>query len=99
MAACAALEPATPHATLHIAAVHPRLQRRGVGAELVATVLEHCDAEATPVWLASSNPDNVAFYERLGFRPTGTVPLPGGSVITTMLRPAGGSRTQGRPGS
>lgn len=88
MSACAALEPSEPHATLHLVAVHPRVQRRGIGSRLIGPLLDRCDAARTPVWLESSNPVNVAFYERLGFVPTGTVPLPQGPVVTTMLRSA-----------
>lgn len=89
MSACAALEPDGPHATLHILAAHPRRQRRGLGAGLLAQLLERCDAAGIGVWLESSNVANVGFYERFGFGSTGRVRLPEGPVITTMLRPAG----------
>lgn len=59
------LHPTEPHFYLFIvgAAVHGR----GAGAQVIGPTLERCDLEGLPVYLESSNPRNIAFYERLGF--------------------------------
>lgn len=54
---------------------------RGVGARVLAPVLDRCDADALPAYLESSSARNLAFYERLGFevcweaRPTDDGPV------------------------
>lgn len=49
--------------------------------------LDRCDAEHAPVYLESSNPANVPYYERFGFEATGEIPLPdGGPVMWPMWR-------------
>jgi hypothetical protein len=41
-----------------------------------------------PAYLESSNPNNVALYQRYGFQPYAQIPIPnGGPTITTMWRP------------
>jgi GNAT superfamily N-acetyltransferase len=59
------LHPAEPHFYLFIlgAAVHGK----GAGGRVIGPTLDRCDAEGLPAYLESSNPRNVAFYERLGF--------------------------------
>jgi len=60
---------------------------RGLGALLVAPVLERCDADGLPAYLESSNPRNLGFYERLGFTAIWDgVPAPGGPLLTGMWR-------------
>jgi RimJ/RimL family protein N-acetyltransferase len=47
------------------------------------------DARHFPAYLESSNPRNLARYERLGFRPIGEFTLVGnGPTVTTMWRVA-----------
>jgi GNAT superfamily N-acetyltransferase len=43
------------------------LQGRGLGAALLAPVLERCDGERKPAFLEASSPRNRALYERHGF--------------------------------
>ena len=42
-------------------------QGRGVGAAVIAPVLERCDADGLPAYLESSSERNLSFYERHGF--------------------------------
>ena len=72
------VHPEEPHyylGTLGTATAH---QGKGVGAALLAPVLERCDAEGVPAYLESSKEENIPFYRRYGFEVTGTVDFPGG---------------------
>ncbi|MPZ52396.1 MAG: GNAT family N-acetyltransferase [Acidimicrobiia bacterium] len=50
--------------------VHPRAQRRGVGKALIEPVLVIADEEGLPVHLHTSDPANIAYYQRYDFRVT-----------------------------
>jgi ribosomal protein S18 acetylase RimI-like enzyme len=52
---------------LQVMGIDPRQQRRGIGARLMAPVLEAADARGLTCGLHTSDPANAAFYERLGF--------------------------------
>lgn len=56
-----------PHWTLQYIGVRPSRQSGGLGAAATATILATCDADGLPCTLISTNPRNLAFYERLGF--------------------------------
>jgi ribosomal protein S18 acetylase RimI-like enzyme len=88
-----AQHPAGRHYYLGFLGVAPSWQGQGLGAELLRPVLREADAEGCDCYLENSNPGNTAFYERLGFRVTATVPLgPSGSGAPTvwgMLRRPG----------
>jgi ribosomal protein S18 acetylase RimI-like enzyme len=73
---------------LHAMGVDPRQQGRGVGARLMAPVLEAADARGLTCALHTSDPNNVAFYERLGFVVVDPLhPLvPGGPSYLRMRR-------------
>jgi GNAT superfamily N-acetyltransferase len=76
-----------PHWYLHYIGVEPRQQGRGLGAALLAPVLERCDREGLPAYLESSNDENLPFYERHGFEVLDSFPLPlGGPPIREMWR-------------
>jgi GNAT superfamily N-acetyltransferase len=78
-----------PHYYLGFVATHDDHRGKGIGEQLLARNLELIDAEHTPAYLESSNPDNLARYERLGFRPRAEFAVgDGGPVVTTMWRPA-----------
>ena len=78
-----------PHYYLSFVATHDDHRGRGIGEHLLASNLERIDREHVPAYLESSNPRNLARYERLGFRPHGQFTLPdGGPTVTTMWRPA-----------
>jgi GNAT superfamily N-acetyltransferase len=82
------LHPRRPrHWYLHYVGVEPRRQGRGLGAALIAPVLELCDREQTAAYLESSSERNRALYERSGFSPSGTFDMPaGGPPICEMWR-------------
>jgi GNAT superfamily N-acetyltransferase len=81
-----------PHYYLSLLATHPDHAGRRLGAGLVADNLAEMDAGDPPAaaFLESSNPRNVARYERLGFRPTHEVDLVSGLTGTQMWRPPPG---------
>jgi GNAT superfamily N-acetyltransferase len=47
--------------------VHPRQRGRGIGARLMAPILEAADSRGVTCALHTSDPGNAAFYERFGF--------------------------------
>lgn len=67
--------PRVPHHYLTMIGVAPAMQGQGIGSRLVREVV--AQARSTPgvraVALDTENPDNVARYEKLGFRETGRV--------------------------
>lgn len=81
-----AAHPREEHWYLAFLGTHPDHQGRGVASALLAPVLRRCDLDGTPAYLESSNPDNVAFYERHGFRVTGQVSSGGGPPLDLMWR-------------
>jgi ribosomal protein S18 acetylase RimI-like enzyme len=60
--------PAEPHWYLVVLGVRHGGQRQGVGTALVEAGLELVDADGAGCYLETSDPANVAFYERFGFR-------------------------------
>jgi len=56
------------HWTCVYVAVRPDRQGRGIGRALLAPMLDAADRQGDPTQLASTNPRNLTFYERLGFR-------------------------------
>jgi len=78
-----------PHYYLGFVATHDDHRGHGIGERLLAQNLELIDTEHMPAYLESSNPKNLARYERLGFRPRAEFDFaPGGPTITTMWRTA-----------
>ena len=67
--------------------VHPGSWGRGCGSALLAGALQEADrAEARTVSLETSDPRNVALYERHGFDLTATTHIPDGPVVHSMVR-------------
>lgn len=86
MAITEARHPATPeHWYLAVLGVDPSSQGRGFGPHLMAPVLDRCDGDGTPAYLETDTEQNVALYERHGFRVTEQVTLPGGAEPTVWL--------------
>jgi GNAT superfamily N-acetyltransferase len=85
------LHPRRPeHWYLHYIGVEPRSQGKGLGAALLAPVLEQCDESGTPAYLESSSERSQFLYERHGFALTRTFSLPGGGPpIRKMWRQPG----------
>lgn len=69
------LTPAAPHAYLHFAAVAPDRRRRGLGRRVVEPGLRRAEQAGLGVHLETTNPDNLAFYRRLGFEVSGEARL------------------------
>jgi GNAT superfamily N-acetyltransferase len=76
--------PDDPHVYLWFLAVDPRHQRGGVGRALLARVCEEAEA---PVYLDTSNPDNVPYYASAGFEEIGRGMLPRSTPMWFMRRP------------
>jgi len=76
------------HWYLEVLGTDPPHQRKGVGAALMKPVLDRCDAEGLPAYLATQKPDNVAYYRHHGFEVRKEMDLPkGGPHLWTMWRP------------
>ncbi|HEX2052775.1 MAG TPA: GNAT family N-acetyltransferase [Actinomycetota bacterium] len=85
--------PTDPHWSLEALGIRPEAQRRGLGSRLLQPVLERADSEGLPCYLETSDPANVAFYERFGFEVVRQVPLiPDGPPHVAMRRAAETSR-------
>jgi ribosomal protein S18 acetylase RimI-like enzyme len=82
-----ALHPLEPLGYLGTLGVDPSLQGRGVGTALLGRWLGRLDREATGAYLETDRRENVAFYERSGFRVLGETQVLG-AQIWRMRRPA-----------
>jgi ribosomal protein S18 acetylase RimI-like enzyme len=82
-----ALHPLEPLGYLGTLGVDPSFQGRGVGTALLACWLAGLDREATGAYLETDRCENVAFYERSGFRVLGETRVLG-ARIWRMRRPA-----------
>ena len=76
--------PKDEHVYLWFLAVDPQQQRAGVGRALLARVCEEAEA---PVYLDTSNPDNVPYYASAGFEEIGRGMLPRDTSMWFMRRP------------
>lgn len=74
------------HFYLPFIGVAPEWQGRGHGNVVMQPVLDLCDRQGLPAYLESSNPRNIAFYERLGFRVTAEFAADGGPPMAGMRR-------------
>ncbi|MFB8392733.1 GNAT family N-acetyltransferase [Streptomyces yangpuensis] len=87
--------PAEPHWYLAVIGADPAARGQGHGAALLRSGLAQADAAGLPVYLESSKPDNLPFYEHFGFTVLGEARLPGGGPALWAMRraprtPAGG---------
>ena len=82
----AELHPKQAHWHLPLIGVDPAAQGRKLGEQLLAPALARCDAEGVLAYLESSNPRNIPFYERLGFRAQSALQVGDSPTITPMLR-------------
>jgi len=80
--------PHEPHWYLPLIAADQQWIGKGLGTLLMRHALQRCDDEGIPAYLESSNPKNIPFYERFGFRVLGEIQRGSSPVMTPMLRPA-----------
>ena len=79
--------PSEPHWYVGVLGVAPAAQGRGVGRALLDDVFARSAADDRPVYLETTNPDNVALYEHFGFEIRERLEPPGGGPpVWTMLR-------------
>ena len=64
----------------------PEVRGKGLASALIAEITETCDRAEMPAYLESSNLENVALYEKHGFRVTGEVTLKNGPIVPLMWR-------------
>lgn len=67
-----------PHWYLAVLGTRPAAQGHGFGSAVLRPVLERCDSDGVGAYLESSKFENIAFYERHGFRVRGTLDVPDG---------------------
>jgi ribosomal protein S18 acetylase RimI-like enzyme len=90
--------PAEPHYYLAFVAVAPNRQRHGMGTALMQETLARVDRAGAPAYLENSNPKNLPFYQRLGFRVIREVRAgKGAPPLFAMWRPATGAKGKPRP--
>jgi ribosomal protein S18 acetylase RimI-like enzyme len=77
-----------PHFYLFILGTKRSQQSKGLGSSLMREVLDRCDRQGLAAYLESSNPRNVPFYERHGFKVTAEVALSPECTIRPMWRDA-----------
>ncbi len=75
-----------PHWYLFILGTEQAAQGRGLGSALLDQGLARIDADGMPVYLESSNEQNLALYGHHGFEVTSEVVIPGGPRIWPMWR-------------
>ncbi|QBD76961.1 N-acetyltransferase [Ktedonosporobacter rubrisoli] len=76
-----------PHWYLWLLGVEPALQGQGLGSRLLRAGLERVDAASLPCYLDTTNPANVAFYQKFGFRLVHQATIPDSNVgVWSMIR-------------
>lgn len=93
LAGAAATDAATPPGarTLHLLAVDPDLQGRGIGSDLLTARLAAATDAGQQVALSTSNPKNLAFYRRFRFELIAGVPVAhDGPTMYVLMRPTNG---------
>jgi ribosomal protein S18 acetylase RimI-like enzyme len=56
------------HWYVMVVGVSPEARGQGLGRALLQPIMDRADAAGLPCYLETAQPDNVAFYEHLGFR-------------------------------
>ena len=78
------LTPAEPHVYVNFLAVDPERQGRGAGERAIAPALEAARSAGLGLRLESTNPRNLPFYERLGFRRRAELQLGDGPLLISL---------------
>ena len=89
-----ALKPPDPCWRLKSIGVDPSAQRTGMGSALINHMLPCIDRDALPTFLDTSQPNNLGYYERFGFRVTAESTLPNGVPLWGMTRPPHSQATE-----
>ncbi|MFF5037254.1 GNAT family N-acetyltransferase [Nocardia salmonicida] len=74
------------HRHLLAVGVSAKARGRGHGQDLIAAGMYRAAADGVPVHLETTNPNNLSFYERLGFDTTAVIDLPGGGPRRWLMR-------------
>ena len=80
-----ASHPKEPHWYLQAVGTVPQMQGRGIAARILKPILEICDAEGVGAYLESTNPRNLSFYYRLGFKVKTELLMDGGKAALTCM--------------
>jgi GNAT superfamily N-acetyltransferase len=83
-----AVHPTSPHWYLPWFGVNAAVQGSGLGSQLMAHCLAIVDVDHLPVYLETTNPRTLPFYERHGFEVVGMTHAPTCPPLTFMLRAA-----------
>ncbi|GAA3992173.1 GNAT family N-acetyltransferase [Allokutzneria multivorans] len=59
---------------------------KGVGARLLRSVVNRCDAKGLPLYFETSNHDSVRYFERIGCEVHGKITLPNGPELVSFWR-------------
>ncbi|WP_329281798.1 GNAT family N-acetyltransferase [Streptomyces sp. NBC_00691] len=86
--AAAGHTPPEPHWYLAVIGADPAARGQGHGSALLRSGLARADAADMPVYLESSNPDNLPVYGHFGFAVLGEASLPGGGPTLWAMRRA-----------
>jgi ribosomal protein S18 acetylase RimI-like enzyme len=78
--------PDDAHVYLWYLGVDPSMQRRGVGRALMQRVLEDAADSDLQIYLETTKPENVGYYESFGFRTVGDARLVRGAHVWFMQR-------------
>lgn len=65
--AMARAHPGDPHLYLQLLGVAPKFRAKGLGGALLRFAIGRAARESVPIYLETSNPDNVGLYRRFGF--------------------------------
>lgn len=79
-------EPEEPHLYLSHIGVAPEHQGAGLGTALMRDGLAREDHHGAPIWLETSRMNNVAYYERFGFRTVVDEDAPDGGPHIWFMR-------------
>lgn len=82
----ATYHPSEPHWYLPVIGVDPAHQGKGHGTALLTYALERCDRDRCLAYLESTNPKNIALYQRHGFSVLGEIQVGSSPPLVPMLR-------------
>lgn len=85
------------HWYLSILGVSPEVQGKGLGGQLIGSVLAEADAAGAPSYLTTFTPRNISFYRKHGYVDAGRFPEPvTGSDFWVLIRPPDGLNRGGQ---